>query len=111
MVRGLPFFILVLGTLAASAQAPTENVTVTGTKSREVVKGFVDSVAAPTHMTGKIARWETPICPYAVGIQPEAAKFVVQRLKDVASQVGAAVGKDESCKYNIEIIFTRTPQA
>lgn len=114
MVRGLPFLVLLLGTLAASAQAPappTENVTVTGTKAREVVKAFVDSVAAPTHMTGKIARWETPICPYAVGIQPQAAQFVVQRLKDVAAQAGAPVSSDAKCSFNIEIIFTKTPQA
>lgn len=112
MVRGLPFWILLLGTLGASAQAPsTENITVTGTKSRAAIQNFVDSLSTPTHATGKIARWETPICAYATGIQAEAAKFVIRRLKDVAKEARAPYSRDQSCKFNIEIIFTRTPQA
>jgi hypothetical protein len=104
--------LLLFAALAARAQpSSTENVTVTGTKSRAEIQSFVDSLSTPTHMTGKIARWETPICPYAIGVQPEAAKFVVQRLKEVARQAGAPVSRDQSCKFNIEIVFTRTPQA
>jgi hypothetical protein len=84
---------------------------VTGTKSREVMRGFVDSTAAPTHLLGKIARWEVPICPYAVGVKPAAADFVVARVKEVAEKVGAPVSTDAQCKFNIEIVFTKTPQA
>lgn len=95
------------------AQAPTpqpESVTVTGTKEREVTRGFVDALAAPTPMIGKIARWETPICPYTAGIKPEAAKFVTDRVKAVAKEAGARVGEGK-CSFNIEIVFTKTPQA
>ena len=97
--------------VAVAQNPPPESVTVTGTKSREVMRGFVDSTAAPTHLLGKIARWETPICPYAVGVKPGAVDFVVARVKEVAEKVGAPVSTDGKCKFNIEIVFTKTPQA
>jgi hypothetical protein len=108
-----PVAVLVIWIAAAglaAAQAP-ESVTVTGTKEREVARGFVDSVAVPTHFIGKLARWEVPICPYTVGIKPEAAQFVTDRVKAVAAEVGAPVSTDAKCTFNIEIVFTKTPQA
>jgi hypothetical protein len=106
--------MMLVGLLPAAAQAPaapTENVTVTGTRAKEVIQDFVKSATTPTHFAGKIARWETPICPYATGIKPEAAAFIVQRINDVAQAAGARVSTDKNCRYNIEVIFTRTPQA
>jgi hypothetical protein len=50
-------FALVLACSQASGQTarpPTENVTVTGTRSREVLQGFVGSLAVPTRLTGKM---------------------------------------------------------
>ncbi len=102
----IPFALM----LGAQAPAP-ESITVTGTKEREVVRGFVESVVTPTHFIGKIARWEAPICPYTVGVKPEAAQFVTDRLKAVAAEIGAPVSTNAVCKYNIEIVFTKTPQA
>lgn len=104
-------FIVAAFGAAMAQNPPPESVTVTGTRSREVMRGFVDSTAAPTHLLGKIARWETPICPYAVGVKQAAADFVVARLKEVAEKVGAPVSTDAQCKFNIEIVFTKTPQA
>lgn len=106
-----PLFCIAVVGAAMAQNPPPESVTVTGTKSREVMRGFVDSTAAPTHLLGKIARWEVPICPYAVGVKPAAADFVVARVKEVAEKVGAPVSTDAQCKFNIEIVFTKTPQA
>lgn len=109
--------LLAAGLLVASAalaQAPTpptENLTVTGTKTGEAVQGFVKSFTVPTHFAQKIARWETPICPYVLGIKPEAAAFIVKRIEAVAAEAGAKVSSDPDCRYNIEVIFTRAPQA
>jgi len=112
--RAAIFAFLVAAVPVAVAQpltAPTEHVTVTGTRSREVIGGFVQSFVAPTRMTGKIARWEEGICPTAVGLKPAFLKFVIRRLKDVAVQAGAPVSSNTSCKANIEIVFTTNPQA
>ena len=97
--------------LALMGQAPSDIVTVTGAKEREVLRGFVDSVAMPTNVIGKIARWEVPICPYTVGVKPEAAQFITDRVKAVATEIGAPVSSNTKCTFNIEIVFTKTPQA
>jgi hypothetical protein len=102
--------LLLLGSLAATAQ-PTEHVTVTGTHSDQVIQGFVESFSLPTHFARKIARWETPICPYVRGIKPEAVTFVLERVKSVAREAGVPVSTRKDCQFNVEIIFTRTPQA
>ena len=105
-------FLMLMGPAAAQpARAPAENVTVTGTKSREVLEKFVESFAAPARMTGKIARWENGICPVVVGLPAGFTKFVTQRMKDVARQVGAPVNDKESCEHNIAVVFTTKPQA
>jgi hypothetical protein len=118
--RSMAAFALLLSAAAASAQPsatpgkpglPTENVTVSGTKSREVIQDFVNAFAARTQLIDKIARWETGICPITEGLPLRDSMFVTQRLKDVAAAVGAPVSADKTCKHNIEIIFTRTPQA
>jgi hypothetical protein len=109
----LSFFLLSVFIANASAQttrAP-ESVTVTGTRAREVLDGFVQSFAVPARKTGQLPRWEDGICPTAVGLRPAATKFITGRLKDVAVQVGARVNERESCKPNIAIIFTTAPQA
>jgi hypothetical protein len=96
----------------ALGQPPsTESVTVTGTKSREVLQGFVKSLAAPTRFTGKIARWNDGICPIVAGLPSGFSKFVLQRVREVAAQAGAPVNNKAACKPNIEIAFTTKPQA
>jgi hypothetical protein len=106
--------LLLLMVLAGAAQAqpapPTESVTVTGARSRQVLDQFVQSFAAPTRMTGKLARWEDGVCPVTVGLKPAFTKFISVHVKDVASQVGAPVNAQSGCKPNIEIVFTTAPQ-
>jgi hypothetical protein len=95
---------------AQAARPPSESVTVTGIKSREVLQKFVGSLAAPTRLTGKVARWTSGICPAVVGVPPEFAKFMNRRLKEVASQAGAPVNNSPSCRTNIVIVFSANPQ-
>lgn len=103
--------LLLLPAAAQPAAPPVENVTVTGTKSREAISAFVQSLATPTRMTGKIARWAQGVCPVAVGLKPVFTKFITDRLKAVAASAGAPVNGSADCKPNIEIVFTTTPQA
>ena len=105
------FAASIVGAAAQPAAPPTEKVTVTGTRSRQVIESFVQSFATPARMTGKIARWEDGICPTALGLKPVFLKFVMQRLRTVAAQVGAPVNTDGGCKPNVEIVFTTRPQA
>jgi len=97
--------------LGQPSHPATENVTVTGTKSREVLQDFVRSMAVPTHTIDKLARWSDGICPIAAGLPRGFAKFIDRRLREVAAQVGAPVNEKPSCRPNIEVAFTAAPQA
>ena len=110
MKRALFALVLCLSAVGASAQSPpTESVTVSAGKTREAVDAFVKSVTAPTRITGKTARWETPICPYIVGVQPNAIAHLTQRLKEVAAEVGAPFNDRKNCRPNLQVIFNQSP--
>jgi hypothetical protein len=94
---------------AQPAQAPVESVTVTAAREAAIAK-FIKTRAAPTRMTGKIARWQARICPLAYGIPAAYSNFVVQRVREVAKLVGARTNADEKCRGNIQIVFTTKPQ-
>jgi len=74
--------------LGQAAHPPTESVTVTGTKSREVLEKFVGSLATPARYTGKMARWGGSICPVTVGVPTAFVTFINNRLKEIAVQAG-----------------------
>ncbi|HEX4272032.1 MAG TPA: hypothetical protein VHZ32_11625 [Rhizomicrobium sp.] len=111
IARTAIFLFLAVSVIGAAAQPATESVTVTGERLRdEQIKGFVQSFAAPTQLLGKLSRWDTGICPVAVGLRPAAIRFILQRLRDTAAKVGAPVNGKPDCRPNIEIVFTTTPQ-
>src|SRR5450631_688983 len=105
--------LLMAGGMQESAQTaePSENVTITATKSREVFDKFTKAFATPAKFTGKIARWEHGVCPLAVGENSHFNTFITQRVKYIALAAGAPVNTEASCTPNIEIVFTTTPQA
>jgi hypothetical protein len=102
-------FVLLAGGVRAQPAPSTESVTVTGARSRQVLQHFVETFAAPTRLTGKLARWEDGVCPVTVGLKPGFASFVSRRVAAIATQVGARVA-GAGCKPNIEIVFTTAPQ-
>jgi hypothetical protein len=108
-IAGLILLLLCTGA-AAQAPRPVENVTVTGTRDRQLLEKFAESLAAPTRVTGKLARWEEGVCPIVVGLKPQYTRFIAARVKTVAAQAGAPVNSHASCRPNIEIVFTTTPQ-
>ena len=90
--------------------SPVENVVVTGTKSPEALQDFVGAVAAPTRLAGKLARWEVPVCPIVMGLNPKAVQFITRRMRAVAAGAGAPVNNDPKCRPNIQVVFTTVPQ-
>lgn len=84
--------------LPAAAQTP------------QAIGDFVENYAATTARLGKIARWEYPVCPLVVGLPPNFTKYITDRVRKVAADVGAPVDASSGCKPNIEIAFTGKPQ-
>jgi hypothetical protein len=99
-----------LAAAPALAQAPSDSVIVPGTKEEQAVARFVEASVTPTRMTGKTARWESPICVGLQGIKPDEAAYIVKRLKQNAAEVRVRVNVKADCDPNIEIIFTDQPQ-
>jgi hypothetical protein len=95
----------------AQAPAPNDSITVTGTPAQQAITRFVEASVTPTRMTGKTARWETPICVGLQGIKPEDGDYIVRRLKRNAADAGVRVNARKDCDPNIEIAFTDQPQA
>ena len=96
---------------AAWAQGQSDSVIVTSQKQREAISSFVTKLSTPSRLSGKLARWNVGVCPSVIGIRPEAAKFVVQRVRDTAARVGAPVNAEADCRPNIHIVFSTAPQA
>ena len=107
-----------LGPSVASAQPskppfalPPESITVVATKpSDATIKSFVETRTAPTRVLNKMARWTVKVCPQTIGLGDKYAKYVTQRIRDVAAAVGAPVNADPACRPNIEVVFTTAPQ-
>jgi hypothetical protein len=90
---------------------PTESVTVIATKpSKATINKFVETRAEPTFVLGRMARWTLKVCPLTLGLGDKYAKYVTQRIRDVATAVGAPVNTDPGCRPNIEVMFTTAPQ-
>ena len=77
--------------------------------SDQAISAFVDSHSGISRLD-KIARWEEGVCPSLAGLPANFTKFILKRVRDVAASVGAPVNADESCKSNIDIMFTTKPQ-
>ena len=105
-----PLFVVAAAGVAMAQNPPPESVTVTGTQEEQAVIRFVEASVTPTRMTGKTARWETPICPAMQGIKPEDAAAMLARLKKNAAEAGVRVSGKKDCDPNVEIIFTDQPQ-
>lgn len=90
---------------------PPESVTVTATKpSAETIESYVDTRAQPTYVLGRMARWTKTVCPVTMGLGDKYARYISQRIREVATAVGAPVNADPGCKPNIEVMFTLNPQ-
>jgi hypothetical protein len=117
-MAGLFAAILLLTETGATAQVaappfalPQESITVTGTKpTQATINSFIETRTVPTRIANVMARWRRPICPLTAGLADKYAKYVSQRIRDVAAAVGAPVDANPACKPNIEVVFTTVPQ-
>jgi hypothetical protein len=107
--------LLLMSVVAAVAQTPAppvESVTVNGRHvPDDEIKAFVDARTAATFKLGKVARWETGICPTVMGLNSDFTTFVLKRVKDAATKAGAPLDGHAACNPNVQIVFTTAPQA
>jgi hypothetical protein len=96
-----------------ASAAPPETVIVTGhlpdrEQRDKVVWNFVYAHAKYSPKIDQLARWSTPVCPEVRNLAPSFGTFIKKRIEAIATSTGAPT--KETCKTNIEIIFTSQPQ-
>ena len=98
---------------APKQAAAVESVIVTAPRMRTkaIIDNFVMAHATRTPALGKLTRWKLGICPQTTGVPPGFAKLVTVRVRQIATMAGAPLAQGPSCRVNIEIVFTREPQA
>jgi len=102
-------------TLCAQAQPPesTERVTVHAqhVKDWNYSAAFVKALLRPSYMMqGQFPTWKIPVCPRVNGMSAPSAALIVQRIRDVAKQIGAPLDPSETCAPNIIIVVSQEPQ-
>lgn len=98
---------------AAAAQEPTaatvQGVTVTG-KAKAVSAAQQVQRFAQIGGEGRLARWYAPVCPVTTGLPSAFDSFVDQRIRSVASEIGAPVAPAK-CQANVLIMVTPNANA
>jgi hypothetical protein len=90
---------------------PVEGVTVVATKPSEgTIKNFFETRTVRAYWLGRMAQRTLKICPQTLGLGDKYAEFFTQRIRDIATAVGAPVNANPACQPNIEVVFTTTPQ-
>jgi hypothetical protein len=95
---------------ATGSQPSNDRVVVTGRKLEELVREFVGEVADPVSSNFGIARWDGRVCVGVENLPPEAAQYVVDRISEVALEVGLTPG-EPGCRPEIAIVFTTDGKA
>lgn len=94
-----------------SANAPTdlEDVVVEGRRLNDQVQSFVREVGQPSNGRG-LARWRNGLCAGVANLQTDAAQHLVDRVSDVARNLGLRAGAP-GCAPNVLVIVTPNAQA
>lgn len=81
-----------------------EGIVVEGRPLEEAVRDYVDAIAAPPPGRG-LAQWRGKLCMGVVNIPTDAAQYMVDRVSDIAAELGVGIG-DPGCEPNAVVIFT-----
>lgn len=81
-----------------------DDVVVHGRTLDAVAESFVEAVSAPARTRG-LARWDDVVCIGVVNFQAEAAHLIIDRMSEVARDLGVALG-DPGCEPNLVIAGT-----
>ena len=105
---------------SSSSSAPVEEtrhqreVIVAGSRAEFQTKitGFVNQLTDFDYGDSNrgLARWQDPICPLVTGLSRDMAEYILERVSEIARDVGAPLA-GENCRYqNLFIIVTKNAE-
>lgn len=92
-----------------SPAAALPDVIVDGRSPEQYVRDFVAEVAAPARGWA-VARWNGSLCVGVANLNPEPAQYMVDRISQVALELGADPG-EPGCNPSVVVIFTEDGRA
>jgi hypothetical protein len=110
-MRALLCLLSIMSANAALAQpVPADTMTVTAERLsrgslRAQASKFMRKALADTR-NGQNARWFTPLCPVALGVEDKVGQLFTSRIADVARHVGLKLAGGD-CDPNVAVVFTR----
>lgn len=81
-----------------------DDVVVEARRLEDFIGDFVEAVGEPPRRRG-LARWHEPICVGVVNLRAERAQYIVDRVSDVARDLGVEAG-EPGCRANVMIAAT-----
>ena len=112
-LKGWGVCLSLLLALPARASEPPSIIVEGRTMTREAVSAQARTLVnrfMARNLHDQFGRWNMPVCPVVLGVAPEIAQVVTDKLRAVAADVGAKVGKS-GCDSNILIAFTDNARA
>ena len=94
----------------SSAALPQITVEAQRRDTEKRVHEFVSHVPVMSNSDESFARWDTPICPLIAGLPRDDGEFVLTRLSEIATSVGAPLGSRQ-CRANFIVLVTSDPVA
>lgn len=109
MFRIAASFALGVGLLASSAQAQDKpkadsDVVVTGRLDGEI-DALIKRLASAKD-DRQLARWDDRICARVLGLTPDRATYLTDRINAAAKAVGIGASTNAKCTTNVLIVFT-----
>ena len=86
----------------AQSSAELDEVVVEGRQLEALVRSFVTDVSQPANNRG-LARWNRPVCVGAVNLRMDVARYIVDRISDVARELEVEAG-EPGCRPNVLIV-------
>lgn len=95
---------------SSSSISPNEPIIIEGTAdAQKQIDRFIKNLTpAPIH--GQLGRFETDVCPIAVGLAREQNDLIAERMRRVADAAGMPVAKS-NCRPNVILIVTNNKAA
>lgn len=88
----------------------SSEITVTGVRDLEKEAREFVTALTPAAINGNVARFETNVCPRAIGAVPAQAALIEKRLRTIAKAAGLLLG-EEGCRPNALMIITGDKRA
>ena len=107
MMFALAFLLAAAGQAAQPTQG--DEIVVTGVAPPPAPKAAQEFVRDVTQRSfDQVPRYHGKVCPVIVGLQPDAASVVRERILETAKGVGAKADSDPRCLANLVVVVTES---